>query len=300
MLAGEGILPNVREALADCVTRSTAQRVQQRRSSGCSTARLRLTLITQKEASFKILKNVHFRYPSRPGVRVLRGLNLTVKPGEFVALVGPSGCGKSTIIQLIERFYDPILGSVEIDGQNIADLNVKNLRQNISLVSQEPTLYAGSVRFNITLGAIKEPTQAEIEEACKAANIYDFIQSLPDGFDTLVGGKGSQLSGGQKQRIAIARALIRNPKILLLDEATSALDSQSEKVVQAALDAASKNRTTIAVAHRLSTIQNADHIFVLKDGQVAERGTHSELIHKGGIYAELVQQQALEKHVGVA
>lgn len=170
-------------------------------------------------------KNVHFRYPTRPSVRVLRGLNLTVKPGEFVALVGPSGCGKSTIIQLIERFYDPILGSVEIDGQNIQSLNVKSLRESISLVSQEPTLYDGSVRFNITLGATKEPTQDEIDEACKKANIYDFIKSLPEGFDTLVGGKGSQLSGGQKQRIAIARALIRNPKILLLDEATSALDS---------------------------------------------------------------------------
>lgn len=170
-------------------------------------------------------KNVHFRYPTRPSVRVLRGLNLTVKPGEFVALVGPSGCGKSTIIQLIERFYDPILGSVEIDGQNIQNLNVKSLRQNISLVSQEPTLYDGSVRFNITLGATKEPTQEEIDEACKCANIYDFIQSLPDGYNTLVGGKGAMLSGGQKQRIAIARALIRNPKILLLDEATSALDS---------------------------------------------------------------------------
>lgn len=139
--------------------------------------------------------------------------------------VGASGCGKSTTIQLIERFYDPITGSVELDGQDLRTLNVKSLRENISLVSQEPTLYDGSVKFNITLGATKDVTQAEVEEACKKANIHDFIMGLPDAYDTLVGGKGSQLSGGQKQRVAIARALIRNPKVLLLDEATSALDS---------------------------------------------------------------------------
>lgn len=156
--------------------------------------------------------------------------------------------------------------------------------------------YDGSVRFNITLGATQEVSEQDIIDACKSANIYDFVMTLPDGLDTLVGGKGSQLSGGQKQRVAIARALIRNPKVLLLDEATSALDSQSEKVVQAALDKAAKNRTTIAVAHRLSTIQGADVIYVLKDGRVAESGNHSELIRKKGIYFELVQQQALEKN----
>ncbi|KAK4057478.1 hypothetical protein OIO90_001547 [Microbotryomycetes sp. JL221] len=243
-------------------------------------------------------KDVHFRYPTRPHVRVLRGLNLEVPAGSTVAIVGPSGSGKSTIVQLVERFYDPLAGEVQIDGQDISSLNVESYRSNVALVSQEPTLYAGTVKFNITLGALKpaeQVTQAEIEQACKDANIHDFIMSLPDGYETEVGGKGTQLSGGQKQRVAIARALIRNPRVLLLDEATAALDSQSERVVQAALDKASKGRSTIAVAHRLSTIQNADVIYVLKDGQVAERGTHHELLAKRGIYFELVLQQSLEK-----
>jgi ATP-binding cassette subfamily B (MDR/TAP) protein 1 len=194
------------------------------------------------------IEGAHFRYPSRPGVRVLRELDIDVPPGTYVALVGPSGCGKSTTVQMLERFYDPLAGRVTIDGVDIKALNVSSYRQNVALVSQEPTLYAGTVRFNVLLGASKpanEVTEEEVIMACKNANIYDFIMSLPDGFDTEVGGKGSQLSGGQKQRIAIARALIRNPKVLLLDEATSALDSQSEKVVQDALDRAAKGRTTM-------------------------------------------------------
>ncbi|KAL0958172.1 hypothetical protein HGRIS_000335 [Hohenbuehelia grisea] len=242
--------------------------------------------------------NVHFRYPTRPGVRVLRGLSLTVQPGTYIALVGQSGCGKSTVIQLIERFYDPLHGSIHLDGDNIAELNIQDYRKQIALVSQEPTLYAGTIRFNILLGAIKpeaEVTQEEIEAACRDANILDFIQSLPDGFDTQVGGKGSQLSGGQKQRIAIARALLRNPKVLLLDEATSALDSHSEVVVQEALDQAAKGRTTIAIAHRLSTIQNADCIYFVKEGVVSEYGTHDQLLSKRGDYFEFVQLQALSR-----
>ncbi|KAF5385690.1 hypothetical protein D9757_005473 [Collybiopsis confluens] len=226
-------------------------------------------------------ENVHFRYPTRPGVRVLRDLNLQIEPGTFVALVGQSGCGKSTL-----------------DGEKISDLNVSSYRKAISLVSQEPTLYAGTVRFNILLGATKpenEVTQEELEDACRKANILEFIQSLPEGFDTEVGGKGSQLSGGQKQRIAIARALLRNPKVLLLDEATSALDSNSEKVVQAALDEATKGRTTIAIAHRLSSIQNADRIYFIKEGAVSEAGTHDQLLSKRGDYYEFVQLQALSK-----
>ncbi|KAG8924894.1 GTPase-activating protein, partial [Tulasnella sp. 408] len=206
-------------------------------------------------------EDVRFSYPTRPGVEVLRKLNLIVEPGTYVALVGMSGCGKSTVVQLIERFYDPTSGKVLLDGADISTLNIQDYRKNIALVSQEPNLYAGTIRFNILLGSAKptsEITQEEIEQACRDANILEFIQSLPQGFETEVGGKGSQLSGGQKQRIAIARALLRNPKVLLLDEATSALDSQSEKVVQAALDNAAKGRTTIAIAHRLSTIQNAD------------------------------------------
>ncbi|KAK4052730.1 hypothetical protein OIV83_002017 [Microbotryomycetes sp. JL201] len=243
-------------------------------------------------------KNVHFRYASRPHVRVLRGLDLEIPAGSTVAIVGPSGSGKSTIIQLVERFYDPLAGQVQVDGIDISTYNIQSYRSNVALVSQEPTLYAGTVKFNITLGAMKpaeQVTQSEIEQACRDANIHDFIMSLPDGYNTEVGGKGTQLSGGQKQRIAIARALIRDPRILLLDEATAALDSQSERVVQAALDKASKGRSTIAVAHRLSTIQNADLIYVLKDGKVAERGKHSELLAKRGIYFELVAQQSLEK-----
>lgn len=243
--------------------------------------------------------NVHFRYPTRPHVRVLRGLNIEVKPGQFVALVGPSGCGKSTLIQLVERFYDPLSGTVSLDGYDVSRLNINEYRKYIALVSQEPTLYAGTVRFNITLGATRpenEITQEEVERACRDANIHNFIMTLPDGYDTEVGGKGTQLSGGQRQRIAIARALIRNPKVLLLDEATSALDSESEKVVQKALDEAAKGRTTIAVAHRLSTIQSADVIYVLKDGRVYEQGNHWELIAKKGAYYELIQQQSLQKH----
>ncbi|KAG8687056.1 hypothetical protein FRC09_013725, partial [Ceratobasidium sp. 395] len=209
-----------------------------------------------------------------------------------------SGSGKSTVIQLIERFYDPLAGKVTLDGQDISQLNVQEYRKNIALVSQEPTLYAGTIRFNILLGANKphdQVTHAEIEVACRDANILDFINTLPQGFDTEVGGKGSQLSGGQKQRIAIARALLRNPKVLLLDEATSALDSTSEKVVQAALDNAAKGRTTIAIAHRLSTIQNADRIYYIKDGKVSEAGTHDELLALRGGYYELVQLQALSR-----
>jgi ATP-binding cassette subfamily B (MDR/TAP) protein 1 len=241
-------------------------------------------------------RDVHFRYPTRPEQPVLRGLNLTVKPGQYVALVGASGCGKSTTIQLLERFYDPLVGGVFIDGKEISGLNVNNYRSWIALVSQEPTLYQGTVKQNILLGADREDVPQEaIEQACKDANIYDFIMSLPEQFDTIVGSKGSMLSGGQKQRIAIARALLRDPKILLLDEATSALDSESEKVVQAALDKAAKGRTTIAVAHRLSTIQRADMIYVFDAGRVVEAGTHTELLRERGRYYELVNLQSLGK-----
>ncbi|GAA5824101.1 hypothetical protein JCM11251_001522 [Rhodosporidiobolus azoricus] len=243
-------------------------------------------------------EGVHFRYPTRQHVPVLRGLDIEVKPGQFCAIVGPSGCGKSTTIQLVERFYDPLAGKVFVDGHDISTLNVQSYRRAVALVSQEPTLYQGSVRFNIALGALippEEVTQEQVERAARDANIHDFIMGLPDAYDTDVGGKGTQLSGGQKQRVAIARALIRNPKILLLDEATSALDSQSEKVVQKALDEAAKNRTTIAIAHRLSSIQNADVIYVLGNGRVVEKGTHFELLAKKGVYFELVAQQSLDK-----
>ncbi|KAL7626760.1 hypothetical protein AAE478_003534 [Parahypoxylon ruwenzoriense] len=241
-------------------------------------------------------RDVHFRYPTRTEQPVLRGLNLTIRPGQYVALVGASGCGKSTTIALLERFYDPLVGGVFVDGKEISTLNVNQYRSFLALVSQEPTLYQGTIKENILLGSSQENiTDEAIEFACKEANIYDFILSLPDGFNTVVGSKGALLSGGQKQRIAIARALIRDPKILLLDEATSALDSESEHVVQAALDKAAKGRTTIAVAHRLSTIQKADVIYVFDQGRIVEEGTHTELMRRNGRYAELVNLQSLEK-----
>ncbi|KXS99379.1 hypothetical protein AC578_8995 [Pseudocercospora eumusae] len=243
-------------------------------------------------------RDVHFRYPTRPEQPVLRGLDLQVRPGQYVALVGASGCGKSTTIAMLERFYNPLVGGIYVDGKEISTLNVNSYRNHLALVSQEPTLYQGTIRENILLGADKKPEdvpEESIIQACKDANIYDFIMSLPEGFETVVGSKGSMLSGGQKQRVAIARALLRDPKILLLDEATSALDSESEKVVQAALDKAAKGRTTIAVAHRLSTIQKADMIYVFDQGRIVENGTHSELIARKGRYFELVNLQSLGK-----
>jgi ATP-binding cassette subfamily B (MDR/TAP) protein 1 len=241
-------------------------------------------------------RNVNFRYPTRLEQPVLRGLNLSVKPGQYVALVGASGCGKSTTIALLERFYNPLAGGIYVDGKDISRLNLNDYRSFIALVSQEPTLYQGTIRENVILGTDREEVpDSEVDSACREANIYDFIMSLPAGFSTVVGSKGSLLSGGQKQRIAIARALLRDPRILLLDEATSALDSESEHVVQAALDKAAKGRTTIAVAHRLSTIQKADIIYVLDQGAVVESGDHAELMQMGGRYFELVNLQNLGK-----
>ncbi|RKO87292.1 P-loop containing nucleoside triphosphate hydrolase protein, partial [Blyttiomyces helicus] len=253
------------------------------------------TVLNRADAKGEVVfRNVRFSYPNRPSIKVLRGLDIKILPGQFVALVGPSGCGKSTTVGLIERFYDITGGSLTIDGIDISKMNVESLRSIISLVGQEPNLYSMTIRDNIAFGMRDRPSDAEIEQACRDANIHEFITSLPDGYDTdLKGSASSKLSGGQKQRIAIARALIRKPKILLLDEATSALDATSEKIVQAALDVASKGRTTIAIAHRLSTIKAADVIYVLKDGVVAESGTHGELIARQGLYYQLVIQQDL-------
>ncbi|KAH8681870.1 abc transporter [Xylariales sp. PMI_506] len=237
-------------------------------------------------------RDVYFRYPTRKHQPVLNGINLDIQPGQYVALVGSSGCGKSTMISLLERFYNPTRGTICLDGQDISTLKISDYRAAIALVSQEPTLYQGTIKENIVLWDMSIPDNT-MERACREANIYEFIMSLPDGFDTVVGSRGVLLSGGQKQRIAIARALVRNPKILLLDEATSALDSDSEHVVQAALDAASKGRTTIAIAHRLSTVQKADVIFVLREGRIVEKGTHDSLLRMNGHYAELVTLQTL-------
>jgi len=236
-------------------------------------------------------RDVWFRYPSRPDVPVLNGLNLTVSVGTTVALVGSSGCGKSTTVQLIQRFYDAERGQVFIDGIDIRDYNLPHLRKFIGVVSQEPVLFGTSIAENISYGR-DGVSQAEIEQAAKMANAYNFIDKLPLKFDTLVGDRGAQLSGGQKQRIAIARALVRNPKILLLDEATSALDTESESIVQSALERASKGRTTVVIAHRLSTVRNATKICGFVNGVVVESGSHEELLKVEGIYHSLVTLQS--------
>ncbi|KAM6152196.1 ATP-dependent translocase ABCB1-like [Erethizon dorsatum] len=238
-------------------------------------------------------RNIHFSYPSRKEVKILKGLNLKVQSGQTVALVGNSGCGKSTTVQLLQRLYDPTKGAVTIDGQDIRTLNVRYLWEIIGVVSQEPVLFATTIAENIRYGR-ENVTMDEIEKAVKEANAYDFIMKLPHKFDTLVGERGAQLSGGQKQRIAIARALVRSPKILLLDEATSALDTESEAVVQVALDKAREGRTTIVIAHRLSTVRNADVIAGFDDGVIVEKGTHDELMKEKGIYYKLVTMQTVE------
>lgn len=244
------------------------------------------------------LKDVSFRYPSRDEVPILNGLSLKIAKGQTVALVGSSGCGKSTVIQLVQRFYDPLGGAVMIDGTDIRELNIKWLRQHIGVVSQEPILFATTIAENIRYGR-DGVTEAEIEKAAMEANAHNFISKLPLKYGTLVGERGAQLSGGQKQRIAIARALVRDPRILLLDEATSALDTESEATVQSALDKARHGRTTIVVAHRLSTIKTADLIYGLRDGVVHESGSHAELMAFGGIYHQLVtNQQMIEEEEG--
>ncbi|KAI4351539.1 hypothetical protein L6164_005897 [Bauhinia variegata] len=237
--------------------------------------------------------NVHFAYPARPNLMIFEGFSIKIAAGKSMALVGQSGSGKSTIIGLIERFYDPIKGTVSIDNIDIKSYNLRSLRKHIALVSQEPMLFGGTIRENIAYGALKKVDEAEVIEAARAANAHDFISSLQDGYDTVCGDRGVQLSGGQKQRIAIARAILKNPTVLLLDEATSALDSQSEKVVQDALERVMVGRTSVVVAHRLSTIQNCDAIAVLDKGKVVERGTHSSLLAKGpnGAYYSLVSLQ---------
>ncbi|GJQ81868.1 hypothetical protein Trydic_g9894 [Trypoxylus dichotomus] len=242
-------------------------------------------------------QNVEFNYPSRKDVPVLKGVSLEIEPGETVALVGSSGCGKSTCIQLIQRFYDPIDGKITLDGEDIKNLDLDWYRSQIGVVGQEPVLFAMTIGENIKFGN-KNASEEDIIKAAKKANAHSFISSLPDGYRTLVGDRGSQLSGGQKQRIAIARALVREPTILLLDEATSALDTNSEAQVQAAIDSVSKECTTIIVAHRLSTIRNANKIIVFSDGQIVETGTHDELMALKSAYYNLVITQISSEDFG--
>jgi ATP-binding cassette subfamily B (MDR/TAP) protein 1 len=235
-----------------------------------------------------------FAYPAAPTFNICNGYSLTIPAGTTCALVGPSGAGKSTIVSLLLRFYDPQRGVITLDGHDISTLNLAWLRKQMGLVSQEPVLFQGTVADNIRYGK-EGATQEEVEEAAKKANAHGFITNdLGNGYDTQVGLRGSQLSGGQKQRIAIARALVRKPTIMLLDEATSALDSESERIVQSALDEimTKQKRTTIVIAHRLSTIRNASQIAVVSKGQIVECGTHDALLTKGGLYAELLGSQS--------
>lgn len=242
--------------------------------------------------------SVNFHYPLRPK-NVLNNLSLQIPPGQFAAFVGPSGCGKSTMISLLERFYDPTTGTIDFAHKPLPSYPPRSYRSYVALVQQEPRLFQGSIFDNIALGVdhptdSHPPTEDQIIEACIQANAWNFIQSLPDGLATLCGSRGLQISGGQKQRIAIARALIRKPRLLLLDEATSALDTESERLVQAALEKAAEGRTTIAVAHRLSTIKEADVIFVFGDGDIVEMGTHKELLRQRGKYFAMCEVQGLD------
>jgi ATP-binding cassette subfamily B protein len=222
--------------------------------------------------------------------KVLSDLSFTIESGKTVALVGPSGVGKTTICSLIPRFYDVTGGRVLIDGTDIRDFTLRSLRNNIAVVQQDVYLFNSTVRENISYGDWEAEDDA-IREAAENAQIHEFIESLPSGYETIVGERGVRFSGGERQRISIARAFLRNPSILILDEATSSLDNISERAIQAALDVLSRDRTTLVIAHRLSTIRNADEILVLSDGGIAERGTHEELLEKGGEYAFLYQSQ---------
>ena len=236
-------------------------------------------------------ENVNFRYPSRPEVPVLRDLSLYAKPGERVALVGPSGAGKSTIVSLLLRFYDPDEGRVLLDGRLAADYPLRDLRGQMAIVPQEVLLFGGSVAENIAYGRPGASAE-QIADAARRANAHDFIEKFPQGYGTLVGERGVKLSGGQRQRIAIARAILKDPAILILDEATSALDSESERLVQDALDQLMRGRTSFIIAHRLSTVREADRIVVIREGTVAETGTHSELLeNKDGLYRRLSEFQ---------
>ena len=237
-------------------------------------------------------EHVRFAYPSRPDRTVIDDITLRVRPGERVAIVGPSGAGKSTLASLVLRFFDPTSGTVRIDGTDVRDLRLVDLRSMLAIVPQDPVLFSGSIAENIGYG-LDAATREAIEEAATEAYALDFIRALPEGFETRVGERGVKLSGGQRQRIAIARALLRNPRVLVLDEATSALDAESEAFVEAALGRLMRGRTTLVIAHRLSTVRDADRICVVDAGRIVEEGSHDALMVKGGLYRRLVERQLL-------
>ncbi len=235
-------------------------------------------------------ESLEFHYPSRPSQQALSGFTLDVQPGQTVAIVGPSGAGKSTVFQLLLRFYDPQAGRIVLDGVATHDLALADLRERIGIVPQDAVIFSTSALENIRYGR-PSATDAEVQQAAEAAFAHDFITELPEGYHTFLGERGLRLSGGQRQRIAIARAMLKNPPLLLLDEATSALDAESERMVQAALESAMRNRTTLVIAHRLATVQKADLIVVLDQGVLVEQGTHAELVARGGVYAGLAALQ---------
>ena len=260
---------------------------------------IQVTLDSKEQAPYELdgtirYDNVHFSYPTRSDVPVLKGLSLEVGNGQKVALVGASGAGKSTIVQLLLKYYDLQTGTITVGGRDIQQLDTQRYRKSLAIVPQEVLLFAGSIKENILYGK-PDATDAELEVAARQANAWEFIQNFPEGMATLVGERGVKLSGGQRQRIAIARAILKNPKILLLDEATSSLDAESERLVQDALDRLMEGRTSIIIAHRLSTIREVDRIYVIEDGRIVESGTHAELsIRDDGYYNNLLRLQLTE------